>query len=74
MEGGSCAGMSGHHAGNVDPPERVAAARSPNAAGESCFCLVTPRRKMKTRLALNTPFLVQEKKGRSIITDAVSFI
>lgn len=40
LEGGSSAGMPGHHSGDVDPPEGMAALWCSNAAWESCFCLV----------------------------------
>lgn len=44
MEGRRRAGMLGHHPGDVDPPEGVAAFWCPNAPRESCVCLVNQNR------------------------------
>jgi len=40
MEGGGSAGVSGHHSGDVDPPEGVAAVWCPDAPRESGLRLV----------------------------------
>lgn len=40
VEGRSSAGMSGHHTGDVDPSEGMAALWCPNAPRTSRLCLV----------------------------------
>lgn len=43
MERWSSAGMFGHHARNVDPPEGMAPLWCPNAPWKSCLCVVKNR-------------------------------
>lgn len=64
--------MSGYNAGNVDPPERVAAVRCPNAARESCFCLVKPNT-FYSKLG-EAPKMIERRDTSHHVKQAVSFV